>query len=77
MCAVGTVMAYAAVAVHGVVELLQDRKLVAGIFFAYFQLVGFTQMGFGKRIAVVAAGGNTDRHGFVVLFLRNLPKKEQ
>ena len=70
-------MTDAAVTVHGLVELLKDRKLVAGVFFTDCQRVGFAHTGFGKRIAVVAAGGDSDRHGFVLLVLRNLLQKTQ
>jgi hypothetical protein len=69
------VMADATVAMHGLVELLEDRKLIASIFFAYFQRMGFADVGFSERIAVVAAGGDTYRHGFVDLVLWNLPQK--
>lgn len=64
MSAVGAVMALAAIAVHGLVELAQDGKLVAGIFLADLEVVGFAEIGFGEGIAMVAAGGDTDRHGF-------------
>jgi len=70
-----TAVADAGVAVHGLVELLKDRKLITGIFFAYFQRMGFADVGFGERIAVVAAGGYTDRHGLVHLVYSNLPRK--
>ncbi|GAA0880471.1 hypothetical protein GCM10009119_34410 [Algoriphagus jejuensis] len=70
-------MTLAAVAVHRLVKLLQDRKLITGIFFAYFQLVGFAEIGFGEGIAVVATGGDSDRHGFGVLVYINLPQKNQ
>lgn len=58
-------MALAAIAVHGFVELLENRKLIAGIFLADLEVVGFTEIGFGEGIAVVAAGGDSDGHGFL------------
>ena len=72
-----TVVADAGVAVHRLIELLEDRKLITGIFFAYFQRMGFADVGFGERIAVVAAGGDTDRHGFVDLVYSKFTPKIQ
>lgn len=73
MGAIRAVVTLTAVAMHGLIELLQDRKLITGIFFTDFQFVGSAHMGFGERIAVVAAGGDTYRHGIVNLVLWNLP----
>ncbi len=67
MGTVCAVVALAAIAVHGFVELLENGKLITGVFFADLQLVGSAYLGFGERIAVIATGGDTDRHGLVHL----------
>lgn len=74
MLAVRAMVAQAAIAVHGFVELLEDRELVAGVFLADLEFVSFADMRFGKGIAVIAAGGDSDRHGEKSLISINLPQ---
>lgn len=67
MFAVLSLVTDAAMAVHGIVELLEDGKLITGIFLTDFQLMGFAKIGFGKGTAVIATRGDSDRHGFQIL----------
>lgn len=75
MGAVRSMMSLTTVAVHGLIQLLKYRKLITGILFTNLELMGSAKLGFGERIAVVATGGNADRHGLVDLVYSNLPQK--
>lgn len=75
MFAVFSVVTDATMAVHGIIELFQDRKLITGVFFTDFKLMGLAEIGFGKGRAMIAAGGDSDRHGFQILVLLNLRQK--
>lgn len=60
MLTVSTVVALTAHAVHGVIELLDQGKLIANIFFTDFQIVRFALVSSSERITVITAGGDSD-----------------